>query len=124
MTRLPPLFVTPLLFLAFVVAGCVDRGLRTDASPALLASCRARADAVYNTRNREDVFREDIYRTGQRDTPFSGQTVSGSGTGVLSARYAREQFIDRCIAGNRDRLDTPEPLDPRQPIPLKPPAQP
>ena len=118
MTRLP------LVFVALVLAGCADRGLRADASPALLAACRARADAAYDTRNREDVFREDTYRTGQRDTPFSGQTVSGSGTGILSARYAREQFIDRCIAGNHDRLDTPEPLDPRKTPPSKPPAQP
>ena len=101
----------PAALLSLALAGCSST-VRTDASPAALAACRARADAVYNTQNRGDIFREDAYATGQKDSPFRGATVLGSDSAGLSSRYAREKFIDTCLAGIRERTTTPDPLDP------------
>ena len=46
------------------------------------------------------------------DSPFRGATVLGSDSAGLSSRYAREKFIDTCLAGIRERTTTPDPLDP------------
>ena len=111
------------ILIGLALAGCTDRTMRSDASPAALAACRARADAVYNTQNRDDIFRQDAYATGQKDSPFHGATVLGGDSIGLSNRYAREKFIDTCLAGVRDRTTTPDPLD-KNPTAatIKPPA--
>lgn len=109
-----------LVLLPLLLAGCGDGGLRSTATPAQLAACRARADAVYDRQNRADLFRADTL-AGNRDAPFSGSGVIGSGSETLSNRFAREKLIDRCLAGNQGRSDSIDPL--AQP-PTKPATQP
>ncbi len=125
MTVLFPRVALPIAVLgALLVGGCTDSALRSSASPAQMAACRSRADAIYEHQNRADIFREDAYASGQRDAPFGGASSFGS-TASLSNRFARERLVDRCLAGTLDRIDTPEPLDPHpSAIPVKPLAQP
>lgn len=109
-----------LVLLPLLLAGCGEGGLRATATPAQLAACRARADAVYDRQNRADLFRADTL-AGNRDAPFSGSGVIGTGSETLSNRFAREKLIDRCLAGNQARTDSVDPLDPMS---TKPNAQP
>ncbi len=109
-----------LVLFPLLLAGCGDGGgLRANATPAQLAACRARADAVYDRQNRADLFRADTL-AGNRDAPFSGSGGIGSSE-TLSNRFAREKLIDRCLAGNQGRSDNADPL---AQTPAKPNAQP
>jgi hypothetical protein len=115
-----------LVLLPFLLAGCGEGGLRSTATPAQLAACRARADAVYDRQNRADLFRADTL-AGNRDAPFSGSGVIGAGSETLSNRFARERLIDRCLAGNQTRTDNVDPLaqtPTKPPTPTKPSTQP
>ena len=108
-----------LVLLPLLLVGCGEGGLRSTATPAQLAACRARADAVYDRQNRADLFRADTL-AGNRDAPFSSNGVIGSNE-TLSNRFARERLIDRCLAGNQSRTDS---IDPWAQTPTKPSTQP
>ena len=109
-----------LVLLPLLLAGCAEGGLRATATPAQLAACRARADAVSERQNRADLFRADTLASN-RDAPFSGSGIIGGGNEGLSNRFARERLIDRCLAGNQGRSDNADPL---AQTPAKPAAQP
>lgn len=98
-----------LLILPLLAVGCAQSGLRSAATPAQLAACRAQADAAYERQNRADLFRADTLASN-RDAPFSGAGVIGGGSETLSNRFAREKLIDRCLAGNQSRADSVDPL--------------
>lgn len=108
-----------LVLVPLLLAGCAQNELRSLATPAQLAACRARADAAYERQNRADLFRADAV-AGNRDAPFSGAGVVGTGSETLANRYAREKLIDRCLAGNPARSDSIDPLDPKSAKPTQP----
>lgn len=113
----PASFAWPVVALAgLALAGCA--GPMSHGDRAQLAACRARAEQVYTTQNRGDVYLQDGYVSGQRDTPFSGASGYAATSTALSGRYEREQMVQRCMQGYAGNVGSdptaPEPLDPGQ----------
>lgn len=114
--RLPgaALALLPAIGLLSALAGCaapLSHGDRVQ-----LDACRARAEQVYSAQNREDVYLQDSYVSGTRDTPFAGAGSYAATSTALSGRFARERMVDRCMrgaAGNvGSTLDAPDPTQP------------
>ncbi len=85
------------LALLVALAGCgapMSHGERAQRD-----ACRARADQVYSTQNRGDVYEQDAFAGGTRDTPFAGTSVYAARNEALGGVYARDQMIDRCVRG-------------------------
>ncbi len=74
------------------------------ADAALRSACREHADAVYDRNNRDQ-----IYRIGTRDTPYSGQYNAASIDAGLSQRYAHQNLIRDCIRNTGTETDRTEP---------------
>lgn len=85
-------------------AGGAGRQGRADAERA--AYCRQRAEEVYLSQNRGE-----LYRTDNRDTPFSGGFVSGMTNRGLPDRFAQDRMIADCIRNTGERMDPVHPAD-------------
>jgi hypothetical protein len=59
-------------------------------------ACRARADEVVLKQNPGERYRDDLYVSGQRDSPFGGTGVSDPTAG-LGARFDRARLLDTCL---------------------------
>ena len=84
-----------ILFGLAALAGCArpQSSAETSGDARALAACRARADSVYEQQNRGAVFTA----TDSRDSPKSGNYVSGVTTRGLGDRFGRDQMIDDCL---------------------------
>jgi hypothetical protein len=85
------------LALLLALAGCgpsLSHGERAQRD-----ACRARADQVYSTQNRGDVYEQDAFVGGTRDTPFAGTSIYAARNEALGGRYARAEMVDRCMRG-------------------------
>jgi hypothetical protein len=85
------------LALLIALAGCgapLSHGERAQRD-----ACRARADQVYSTQNRGDVYEQDAFVSGARDTPFAGSSLYAAQNDALGGRFARDEMIDRCVRG-------------------------
>jgi hypothetical protein len=110
------------LALLLALAGCgpsLSHGERAQRD-----ACRARADQVYSIQNRGDVYEQDAFAGGARDTPFAGTSVYAAKNEALGGRYARQQMVDDCIRGAAGNVgSTPDADDPtRAAAPPSPPA--
>ena len=83
------------LALLLALGGCAAPP-RSHADAAQRVACQHRADEVFNTQNRDAVFRADTYATSGRDAPFGGGGYLNAPS--LSDRYAREQLVDNCLS--------------------------
>ena len=83
--------------LAAGLAGCGPQ--RSHGEQAQYDACRARAEQVYTEQNRGDVYQQDAFAGGGRDTPFAGSSLYAASNDALGGRFAREQMIDRCVRG-------------------------
>lgn len=111
-TRAPAM----LLLAGLALGGCAQSMSHGDR--AQLAACRARAEQVYTTQNRGDVYLQDGYVSGQRDTPFSGASGYQATSTALSGRYEREAMVERCMQGYPGNVGS----DARAPDPTRPDA--
>jgi len=85
----------PAVWLLLLALGaCAQRPPLSVTDRDTLAACQAHADAVYDRLNRGA-----IYRIGDNGAPNSSTGLVGDPTAVLSARYARDRMIDRCVRG-------------------------
>ena len=99
-------FATPsALAAAIFLSGCMapprapDGTIeQTTADQKALVACRARANEVYDRQNRGAIFTG----TSNRDTPRSGDYLSGITTRGLSARYGYDNMIDDCLRHTND----------------------
>lgn len=115
------------LALLMTVAGCgapLSHGERAQRD-----ACRARADQVYSTQNRGEIYEQDAFASGTRDTPFAGTSVYAAKNEALGGNYARETMIDRCVrgaAGNvgstQDGVDPTRAAAPAAPAPVSAPS--
>jgi len=85
-------------------AGMSGRQGRVDAERA--AFCRQRAEEIYMTQNRGDLYRMD-----NRDAPFSGGFVSGMTNRGLPDRFAQDRMIADCIRNTGERMNPVHPAD-------------
>jgi hypothetical protein len=88
-----------LLAVALLAAGCARSAPESHASAVESAACRQHADAVYQLRNPDEVFRADTYATSIRDTPFTGAGLSSVPSAGLSDQFQRDQFFSDCLNG-------------------------
>ncbi len=78
-----------------VLAGCAQRQSNLSVTDrATIAACRSHADQVYDRLNRGA-----IYNLSSNDAPNSSTGLVGDPTRALSARFARDRMIDRCVGG-------------------------
>lgn len=109
------------VLLAVGVAGCAVPGGSGGGGggASSTAACRARADEVYGRQNRADLYRADQYAAGGKDAPFGGGGHMNAPS--LSARFAREQLVDNCLASRPGPAgpvqDAPEPAGAAVPKP-------
>jgi hypothetical protein len=102
----PTLALATLLGLAACAAPAHRHG-----SAAQEAACAKRADEVFLRQNRAEIYRADQYAASGRDAPFAGAGRLDAPS--LSDRYAREQFLENCLAGRTGSAGaTPEAPDP------------
>jgi len=100
-------FATPsALATAILLSGCMAPPRAPDgtieqsaADQKALIACRARANEVYDRQNRGAIFNPT---STDRDTPRSGDYMSGVPTRGLSARYGYENMIDDCLRHTND----------------------
>lgn len=83
------------------------------ADAATIAHCRQRAEEIYMTQNRSE-----LYRTDSRDSPFSGSHGAMGATRGLSDRFSQDRMIADCIRNTGERTD------PTHTQPANPPAPP
>jgi hypothetical protein len=77
------------------LAGCAQQQPNLSVTDrATIAACRDHADQVYNRMNRGA-----IYNSNSIDAPNSSTGLIGDPTGMLSARFARDRMIARCVGG-------------------------
>ncbi len=90
--------------LILLAGGCgSSRSSGQQASAAQKAACRQRADQVYASQNRADLYNSDRYQTTTRDAPFATSGLPGITSRGLGGQYARETLISDClndVAGN------------------------
>lgn len=89
--------------LLLAAGGCGSRSSGQQASAAQKAACRQRADQVYASQNRADLYNSDRYQTTTRDAPFATSGLPGITSRGLGGQYARETLISDClndVAGN------------------------
>ena len=83
------------LLLVTALGGCAQRSPNLSVTDrATIDACRNRADQVYDRMNRGA-----IYNLSSADAPNSSTGLVGDPTGALSARFARDRMIERCVGG-------------------------
>jgi hypothetical protein len=92
--------------LAVANAGCVRREPETHAAAIDRATCRQRAEQVFQMQNPEDVYRSDTYATSTRDTPFTGQGLANVPSRGLSSQYERDQMFSDCLRDSAGNVGT------------------
>jgi hypothetical protein len=125
--------VAPIMLL--LLASCADAPQTPESRDrqATVTACRERAEQLYQLQNRDQ-----LYRTSNSVTPYSGAPTTGLPTQGLSAQYANDVAVSDCIrnTGTQTRRNggpaTPPPAAPEQsgpPLtappgaPLAPPAR-
>ena len=88
------------LLLALGIGGCANRPPASHQDVAVLASCRQRADEVYQKQNRAELYRSDVFDTSNRDAPFATVGLPGITSRGLSGQYARDTLVDDCLNAN------------------------
>jgi hypothetical protein len=83
------------LLLVCGLAACAAEPPRR-ATQAEQDACRQRADEVMLKQNPNERYRDDLYVSGQRDSPFGGTGVNDPTAG-LGARFDRARLLDRCL---------------------------
>jgi hypothetical protein len=114
---------------AILVSGCMAPPRAPDGTieqsagdQKALVACRTRANEVYDQQNRGAIFNP---MSTDRDTPRSGDYVSGIPTRGLSERYGYENMIDDCLRHTNDAApgaDTAVETIPTPPPPVDRPA--
>jgi hypothetical protein len=124
MTLPAPPFPAALLLALALAAGCARHSEdQKQTSAAERAACDQHAEAVYQMRYPDQVYRADTNATSTRDAPFSGSGLYGlygNSTDVLVQRYQRDQLYRDCLSGGGGTVgaapDAPAPEE----IPIKP----
>jgi len=89
--------VTAAVLLAALAAGCARPAPQSHADAVSAAACRRHADAVYQMREPDSVYRSDTYATSTRDAPFAGPGVAGATSDALGQQYERGRIVDDCL---------------------------
>ena len=85
-----------ILILPLVLLGCQT----VKQSPAEIAkaqACRTKIDQITRIRDRSD-----LYRTDQRDSPFSSSYAPGITTRGLGTLFGRDRMQSECLRGEGD----------------------
>ncbi len=83
-----------LLALPLLVAGCYRPPPQSAADRARVAECRSRVDVIYLRQNRAEV-----YRTDQRDSPYSSDYLPGNVSRGLGLEYGTDRMQSDCVRG-------------------------
>lgn len=98
------------LFLALLLAGCVNSGPESETQRATAEACREQANTTYNVQNRDQIY--NIY---QPYAPNSGIGLLDNPTRQLSNSYAQQQMISNCIRNTGTGADRELPGAPTPP---------
>lgn len=88
----------PLLAL-LLLAGCAGSETRSHGDAVTDAACRQRAEQVYQMRHPDATYKQDIYTSSLRDSPFSTSGTPSLPTQGLSNQYEMQQLYDDCMRG-------------------------
>ena len=108
MSRLSVLLLPPLMALTHCAPPPPSGQARADA--ATIAACRERADAVYNRRNRDQ-----IYTINNRNTPYSAAYAPGVTDQGLADRYSHQNMIRDCVRNTGTETDRTTESNPPEP---------
>jgi hypothetical protein len=84
--------------LLLLTLACCSSEPQSRASQAQQAACRQRADEIYTSQNRGQLWADDHYASSTRDTPFSADPMRNTSSG-LSGEYARRNLLANCLNG-------------------------
>lgn len=104
-----------LLALPLVIAGCYRPPPPSAADVARAAACRSRVDTIYLQRNRAQ-----IYRTDQRDSPYSSNYLPGDVSRGLGLEYGTDRMQSDCVHGQGDAAPDGGGAGPARPGPAAP----